>query len=193
MTAQHMIAPGQYNLKEWTPERVAHAARLWMEGFSAHQISRALGGVSRNAVIGKMHRLRMPGHTLKVRSAPLKIKRVKPQSQARLAELYRQRYAPPKIPAEPLSAVEELVIPLAERKTIQTLVECSCRWPIGDPQQADFHFCGKSKVAGLPYCEFHARRAFQPPQVRRRENVKPMLSLAMRFGVARVAEEFDHA
>ena len=65
--------------------------------------------------------------------------------------------------------VEELIIPLAERKYIQTLVECGCRWPIGDPQMADFHFCGKNKVPGLPYCEFHARRAFQPPQARRRE------------------------
>ncbi len=68
-----------------------------------------------------------------------------------------------------MPSVEELVIPLKERKTIQTLTECSCRWPIGDPQLADFHFCGKDKVPGLPYCEFHARRAFQPPQPRRRE------------------------
>ncbi len=64
---------------------------------------------------------------------------------------------------------EELVIPLAERKSIQTLTEQHCRWPIGDPQQADFHFCGKGKVPGLPYCEFHARRAYQPPQPRRRD------------------------
>jgi len=70
--------------------------------------------------------------------------------------------------AEPYVApVEELVIPIAERKTIQTLEECHCRWPIGDPQEAEFHFCGKTKVTGLPYCEFHARRAFQPPQARR--------------------------
>jgi GcrA cell cycle regulator len=65
--------------------------------------------------------------------------------------------------------VEELVIPLAERKSIETLLECDCRWPIGDPQEAEFHFCAKKKVAGLPYCEFHARRAFQPPQPRRRD------------------------
>jgi GcrA cell cycle regulator len=70
--------------------------------------------------------------------------------------------------AEPFVApMEELDIPMAERKSIQTLDECSCRWPIGDPQDAGFHFCGKNKVAGLPYCEFHARRAFQPPQARR--------------------------
>jgi len=61
------------------------------------------------------------------------------------------------------------VIPLAERKSIQTLTEASCRWPIGDPQMADFHFCGRRKVSGLPYCDFHARRAYQPPQPRRRD------------------------
>ena len=65
--------------------------------------------------------------------------------------------------------VEEVVIPLNERKYIQTLTEACCRWPIGDPQLVDFHFCGKGKVTGLPYCEFHARRAFQPPQPRRRD------------------------
>ena len=71
--------------------------------------------------------------------------------------------------------VEELVIPLKERKYIQTLTESCCRWPIGDPQQADFHFCGKSKVTGLPYCEAHARRAFQPPQPRRRDREMSMM------------------
>jgi GcrA cell cycle regulator len=64
---------------------------------------------------------------------------------------------------------EEIEIPLAERKTLQQLTEGMCRWPIGDPQLADFHFCGRNKVTGLPYCEAHARRAYQPPQPRRRD------------------------
>ena len=54
-------------------------------------------------------------------------------------------------------------------KVLADLEMNDCRWPIGDPQQADFHFCGKKKVTGLPYCEYHARRAFQPPQPRRRD------------------------
>jgi GcrA cell cycle regulator len=56
---------------------------------------------------------------------------------------------------------DEVVIPQHERKTIQTLEADDCRWPIGDPIKADFHFCGKTKVAGLPYCEHHAQRAYQ--------------------------------
>jgi GcrA cell cycle regulator len=68
---------------------------------------------------------------------------------------------------------------MGERKYIQTLTESCCRWPIGDPQQQDFHFCGKKKVMGLPYCEFHARRAFQPPQPRRRDrDIAPMVVVA---------------
>jgi len=61
------------------------------------------------------------------------------------------------------------VIPPAERKTLQMLTENSCRWPIGDPQTEEFHFCTRNKVPGLPYCEHHARRAYQPPQPRRRD------------------------
>jgi GcrA cell cycle regulator len=127
-------------------------------------------------VIGKVHRLglsgrattsRMKSHRPRTRSATATAKRVVKSRFATIGNpAIRALY---QLDAVPLPVVEELVIPLNERKTIQTLLECSCRWPIGDPQAADFHFCGKNKVAGLPYCEFHARRAFQPPQVRRRE------------------------
>lgn len=160
----------------WTDERVELLKKLWGEGLSASQIAGRLGGVSRNAVIGKVHRLglsgrattsRMKSHRPRTRTATAK----RPAAKSRFATVgnpaLRALYQPDAEPFVP--AAEELEIPLAERKTIQTLSECNCRWPIGDPQLADFHFCGKNKVPGLPYCEFHARRAFQPPQPRRRE------------------------
>jgi len=161
----------------WNDERVELLKKLWAEGLSAAQIAGRLGGVTRNAVIGKVHRLGLSG-----RATTSRMKNPRPRLRAAAANAKRpgksrfgsignpalrslyhpeaEAYTPP---------AEELVIPLAERKSIQTLTECSCRWPIGDPQLADFHFCGKDKVAGLPYCEFHARRAFQPPQPRRRD------------------------
>ncbi len=162
----------------WNDERVEQLKKLWSEGLSASQIASRLGGVSRNAVIGKVHRLglsgrattsRMKSHRPRARAtAAAAAKRV---AKTRFATVgnpaLRALYTPEAEPFQP--AVEELVIPVAERKTIQTLGNCHCRWPIGDPQMADFHFCGKPKVPGLPYCEFHARRAFQPPQARRRE------------------------
>ncbi len=159
----------------WTDERVELLKKLWSDGLSASQIAGRLGSVTRNAVIGKVHRLglsgrattsRMKTHRPRTRIANVK-RTVKPRFAVAGNPAVRglftgegEAYVPP---------AEEMIIPLAERKTIQTLTECSCRWPIGDPQMADFHFCGKNKVPALPYCEHHARRAFQPAAPRRRE------------------------
>jgi GcrA cell cycle regulator len=161
----------------WTDERVDLLKRLWSEGLSASQIAGRLGSVTRNAVIGKVHRLglsgrattsRMKTHRPRTRMANAK-RPVTPRfAQAgnpavRALYMEYEAYVPP---------AEEIEIPLAERKTIQTLTECSCRWPIGDPQTAEFHFCGRPKVPLLPYCEAHARRAFQPVAPRRRDRTE---------------------
>jgi GcrA cell cycle regulator len=69
--------------------------------------------------------------------------------------------SPPSLPQH-----DELVIPLSQRKSINTLLPDDCRWPIGDPQASDFHFCGKRKVDGHPYCDVHMRRGFQPSRPR---------------------------
>lgn len=159
----------------WTDERVELLKKLWGEGLSASQIAGRLGGVTRNAVIGKVHRLGLSGRAttsrMKSHRPRARIANAKRAAKSKFAQIgnpaLRALYHPDSEPYVP--PVEDLIIPLAERKTIQTLVECSCRWPIGDPQMADFHFCGKTKVPGLPYCEVHARRAFQPPQARRRD------------------------
>ena len=159
----------------WNDERVELLKKLWADGLSASQIAGRLGGVTRNAVIGKVHRLGLSG-----RATTSRMKSHRPRARAQAVKrLMKPRFANIGNPAlrnlylgdtEPYTPpAEELEIPLNERKYIQTLTECDCRWPIGDPQTADFHFCGKNKVPGLPYCEFHARRAFQPPQARRRE------------------------
>jgi len=173
----------------WTDERVELLKKLWGEGLSASQIAGRLGSVTRNAVIGKVHRLGLSGRATTSR---MKSHRPRPRmaskrmAKTRMAQtgnpafraLYQEAdvYVPP---------AEEMVIPVNERKTIQTLTECSCRWPIGDPQASDFHFCGKNKVPGLPYCEFHARRAFQPPQARRRDREIVEMPAAMEIAPPR--------
>ena len=141
----------------WTDERVEQLKSLWAEGLSASQIARALGGVTRNAVIGKVHRLGLAG-----RAGPARAER--PRSSISHKSVVRMAAPEPEI-------VEEDPIKLDDGNfaTVLTISDRMCRWPIGDPQEADFHFCGKKKVAGLPYCEVHARRAFQPPQPRRRD------------------------
>lgn len=159
----------------WNDERVELLKKLWAEGLSASQIAGRIGSVTRNAVIGKVHRLGLSGRATttrmkshRPRPRPAAVKRPPAAAKPRFANVGNTALRALYQEAEPYVApVEELVIPLAERKSIQSLDECSCRWPIGDPQEAEFHFCGKTKVTGLPYCEFHARRAFQPPQARR--------------------------
>jgi GcrA cell cycle regulator len=166
----------------WNDERVELLKKLWSEGLSASQIAGRLGGVTRNAVIGKVHRLGLSGRATTSRMKSMRPRARANNTQAAIAK--RQNGGKPRFgtiggsglrsgfngEVEPyVPPAEEMIIPENERKYIQTLTECCCRWPIGDPQLADFHFCGKDKVPGMPYCEFHARRAFQPAQPRRRD------------------------
>jgi GcrA cell cycle regulator len=159
----------------WTDDRVDLLKKLWSEGLSASQIAGRLGGVTRNAVIGKVHRLGLSGRATTSRMKSIRPRvRTNPSRRPQQRSNYRQLGNPAfrnlyQGEAEPfVPAAEEIAIPLNERKHLQDLTENDCRWPIGDPQHSDFHFCNKSKVPGLPYCEFHAKRAFQPPQARRR-------------------------
>jgi len=150
----------------WTDERVALVKKRWAEGLSASQIAGELGGVSRNAVISKLHRLGCSGRTVAARSAAsIRVARSSPPKKPRVvaesSAPKRKAAVRFKPPAE-LAGVAELVIPAEERKVIDTLESCHCRWPIGDPQHASFHFCGRKKLGTLPYCEFHCSKAFQP-------------------------------
>ena len=159
----------------WTEDRVEILKKLWAEGLSASQIAGRLGGVTRNAVIGKVHRLGLSGRTTTSRMKshrPRRITRARRAAKPRYAgnPALRSLYHPESDAYQP--QFEELNIPLEERKSIQTLEEGHCRWPIGDPQDPDFHFCGKTKVEGLSYCKFHACRAYQPPQTRKRGQAK---------------------
>jgi GcrA cell cycle regulator len=144
----------------WTEERVAQLRQLWGNGKSASEIAEILGGVSRNAVIGKAHRLELSG-----RPSPIKRKDGEDEEEGVVATVTAE--APPaveKVPAKPVP----------ERKpggaTILNLTERMCKWPIGDPRDKDFHFCGKAAHGNLPYCAEHAAIAYQPPGKRRDED-----------------------
>ena len=68
---------------------------------------------------------------------------------------------------EPELELSNNVIPLGQRRSLLELTENTCRWPIGDPGNPDFFFCGGQTISSLPYCAFHARLAYQPPNARR--------------------------
>jgi GcrA cell cycle regulator len=163
----------------WTEERVELLKKLWAEGLSASQIAAELGGVTRNAVIGKVHRLGLSGRAKPTRSSVSRPRRMRSTRQRDLeggfatigntalktdsAPLPQTRPKPERNP------IVELVIPKEERKTILQLTERTCKWPIGDPGDEEFHFCGRGSQTGMPYCEHHARIAYQPLHERRRE------------------------
>lgn len=152
----------------WTDDRIETMRQLWSDGQSAAQIARRLGGVTRNAVISKLHRSGLSGRAAR-KTAPYKPRKAKPkpwQKQVQVASAKQQSVASLFKP-EPFVAAEENDIPVSERKSIHDLTAESCRWPIGDPRTPEFHFCNKLHMPGLPYCEAHARRAYQPPQPRR--------------------------
>lgn len=169
----------------WTNERVELLKKLWGDGLSASQIAGELGGVTRNAVIGKVHRLglsgrakststsakpRRPRATSTVSSSPVP-KKPTPQPQTFGATALKADIAPaPIVEAKPeVEPIAELVVPISQRASILTLTESTCKWPIGDPATDNFYFCGRKSDAGVPYCAHHCKVAYQPVADRRRD------------------------
>jgi len=163
----------------WTDDRVELLKKLWAEGLTASQIAKRLGGVTRNAVIGKVHRLGLSGRATPSRAARPRQRRPRapshPGRNTRFASagntaLKADPEAIPEEAPDPIPArIRELEIPPGERATILTLSEHTCRWPIGEPGTEEFYFCGRNPANGMPYCDYHARIAYQPLQDRRRK------------------------
>jgi GcrA cell cycle regulator len=157
----------------WTDERVETLKKLWADGLSASQIAAELGGITRNAVIGKVHRLGLSGRAKSPSSAAPRPRKTRPHAQhmmrvsrpairgnTALAHAYEME-----VESEP--ELIDNVIPMGQRRTLLELTEETCRWPIGDPGSADFFFCGGQSIATLPYCTYHSRVAYQPANMRR--------------------------
>lgn len=107
----------------WTEERIADLVRLWNEGLTTGEIGKQLE-VSKNAVVGKAHRLGLTG-----RPSPIKRTKVEKKDDSKI-------------------------------RSVVELSAMTCRWPIGDPRDAGFHFCGKRVMTGKPYCPDHAAIAY---------------------------------
>ena len=158
----------------WTDERVELLKKLWSDGLSASRIAGELGGITRNAVIGKVHRLGLAGRAKtpssstprarKPRSAPA-FRTMRPSVRGNTALAHAAVAYDLDREPEPI----ENIIPIGQRCSLVQLSEGKCRWPIGDPGQAEFFFCGGKAIEGLPYCGYHARIAYQPLADRRRD------------------------
>lgn len=211
----------------WTEERIATLTKMWEGGSTASQIAEELGGVSRNAVIGKAHRLGLKSRPSPVKANDKKAAAAKkkdaapPAKKPATAKPKAEPAAPapkpaakpapvaakpaaapaarpattnsqpipdkvealPKIhsvgpggfvrqgpgdqqapipPAPPRRLVPAKPSPeIADKTSLLDLNDRVCRWPIGHPGEADFHFCGEKVNPGFPYCVEHCGRAFQ--------------------------------
>jgi GcrA cell cycle regulator len=183
----------------WTEERVELLKKLWLEGLSASQIAGVLGeGVTRNAVIGKVHRLKLTGRAKPATSTPRARTATRAPGPRRMstgiarpssgiASMMKSRSLPSgggggmthgatalkmeeqfQTEAYVAPQVQELFIPVEERLTLLELNEQTCKWPIGDPLTTDFYFCGQHSEEGKPYCDFHSRRAYHQLEKKRR-------------------------
>jgi GcrA cell cycle regulator len=144
----------------WTDERVETLKKLWLDGLSASQIAKQLGGVTRNAVIGKVHRLGLSGRAAPSQPARPAYKPPRPARPAVSAQPAPRRVIEPHAAApmpRPVVYVEE-----PGSATVLTLGAHMCKWPIGDPSSDNFTFCGKRNGGDGPYCVEHARIAYQP-------------------------------
>lgn len=163
----------------WTDPRVALVRKLWADGLSASQIANNLGGTTRNAVIGKLHRLglskkKLPGYGRGKRRGVTshKLRAITRNAQnlenAVMGGLIERRIgvkaflsqAESRAPAETIAEANRS----AKRITIADLELCHCKWPLWETDDDPRAYCGQDRAAGLPYCAAHARIAYRLPQ-----------------------------
>ena len=138
----------------WTEEKVAKLKELWGKGNTASQIATIIGGISRNAVIGKAHRLNLSAK-IKTRTASTN-QNFDNSSDEKNTKLKRTRKNKFK------SLIIEKNFEPENPKQLEELDENTCKWPIGHPDEKKFYFCGRSSLKDFSYCKLHLLYAYQP-------------------------------
>ena len=143
----------------WTYERVEKLRQLWEEGLTASRIASELGGVTRNAVIGKAHRLGLSGRMASKKSS------------GGISIIRKKRINIPR--SQKIIDVSPDIDEPMNPTPFQDIKDGLCRWPLGEPEDIDFKFCGRNTKEGVVYCQSHYKQAYQPlSKVRERRKAK---------------------
>ena len=147
----------------WTPEKEEKLKELWKKGHTASQIASMLGDTTRNAVIGKAHRL-----NLEARAASKKIK----------SKFSTENNARPQVKTQKIGRKARFKALLLDKsfeqenpKKLEELTDATCRWPIGHPYEENFYFCGRKPMEKFPYCKLHVLYAFQPKNAKEEDQI----------------------
>jgi GcrA cell cycle regulator len=147
----------------WTSEREEKLKQLWQKGHTASQIASMLGDTTRNAVIGKAHRLNLEARAISKKPSPKvstennnkpEVKVQKLGRKARFKALLLDKNFEPENP-----------------KKLEELTDETCRWPLGHPFEEKFYFCGRKPLEKFPYCKLHVLYAFQPKNAKEEDQI----------------------
>ena len=151
----------------WTEEKVEKLKELWGKGNTASQIAEIIGGITRNAVIGKAHRLNLSAK-IKTRSTNVNQKSKSYQANIKIKSIKGRR-------GKFKSLIIEKDFEPENPKQLEELDDSSCKWPIGHPNEKSFYFCGRTSLKDFSYCKLHLLYAYQPKGKKEDSNDKEVI------------------
>lgn len=151
----------------WTDKMVEDLKKLWLDGLSTSEIAKKLG-ISKNSVVGKVHRLSLSGRPSPIKKKEEEIKRAAAARAKKIKETHAKEAPAVEIEEETITISVEKAAPKAAVRTdnlirVTDLDSHTCRWPLGDPRDENFHFCGKKVRTGQTYCDEHSAIAYVKP------------------------------
>ena len=158
-----MVLKYKYFKMSWTTDREEKLKELWKKGYSASQIASMLGDTTRNAVIGKAHRLNLEARAISKKSKP----KINTENNNKLEPKPQRLGRKARFRALLLDKNFEQENP----KTLEELSDKTCRWPIGHPYEEKFYFCGRQPMEKFPYCKLHVLYAFQPKNAKEEDKI----------------------